>query len=560
MDKTIKWLIEIPGKRKINIVILSIVQVVNGIIGVYYAVILRNIVDYAVNYDRPGFVWEILYLIVFMIIQLIIRAFIHGFGELSKAELENGFKIRLMQMILNKDFFCVSAIHSAEWMNRLTNDAVIVANGYVEIIPGFMEMLIKLISVIVMIVYLDKQIAVFLLVCGFVLIFFSYPFRNNLKQLSKSVQEADGRLRIILQECINGLLAIKSFTAESYAFDKIGDRMIRYKQARIKRNIFSNVCNIGFGIVMSGMYVMGVVYCGTGILKGIISVGTFVAVIQLVSQVQTPLVNITGYVPRFFACVASAERLIEAEKFSEDVQDSIYGDPVIKNLYQTGFTSFGFENVSFSYPVESDDIESEDRKEKPIIKDLSIEIFKGEKVAFVGHSGCGKTTALKLLMCIFKPDKGMVFYQDSVSKKLMDYRMRGLFAYVPQGNILMNGSVREIICFSNRSDVDDDSGIWEALHIACADEFIGELDDGLDTELGEKGYGLSEGQMQRLAIARAVFSDRPILLLDEATSALDVDIESKIIENINGLLDKTVILVSHRKTTLKFCDRIIEFV
>ena len=194
-----------------------------------------------------------------------------------------------------------------------------------------------------------------------------------------------------------------------------------------------------------------------------------------------------------------------------------------------------------------------------VLRDMTLDIYKGEYVAFTGHSGCGKSTVLKLLMCMYPPDGGdltIVEKDGSILPLTASYRR--LFAYVPQGNQLMNGTIREIVSFSDIKKADEQR-IHEALRIACASEFISDLKDGIDTLLGERGTGLSEGQMQRIAIARALYSKAPILLLDEATSALDGATEERLLINLRDLTDKTVIIVTHRPAALAICDRILQF-
>jgi ATP-binding cassette subfamily B protein len=201
-----------------------------------------------------------------------------------------------------------------------------------------------------------------------------------------------------------------------------------------------------------------------------------------------------------------------------------------------------------------------DKESRPtVLKGLDMEIGKGEYVAFCGPSGCGKSTVLKLLMSMYNLDEGQRYLQDAEGERAMDASWRGLFAYVPQGNQLMSGTIRDVVTFAEPKERLEDEKIHRALEIACAEQFVSELPEGLDTLLGERGAGLSEGQMQRIAIARAIFSERPILLLDEATSALDEQTEAKVLDNLRSMTDKTVIIVTHRPAALEITDKIIYF-
>ena len=262
------------------------------------------------------------------------------------------------------------------------------------------------------------------------------------------------------------------------------------------------------------------------------------AVAQLIAQIQSPFANITGYLPKFYAMTASAERLMESENFEDYHKKNIIEKSRIQSFYKNDFKGISFENVDFTYtpPV----CNNNSKKNMPVVlKNINIEIKKGEYIALTGHSGCGKSTFLKLLMCLYPVDSGEKFLLTNNGKIRLTSEWCRLFAYVPQGNQLMSGTIREIIAFSDKSRAFFDKDIKNALKISCADEFIDNLENGVDTFLGERGTGLSEGQMQRIAIARAVFSENPILLLDEATSALDEKTEKKVLSNLKNLTDKT---------------------
>ena len=531
---------EVAGKSRLYIIFLLLVQMVLGISSVFYALLLRGLIDGAVAHDSKKMLTFCVLFAALVVGQIALRAVLRFLEEYAKATYENAFKSRLFAGLLTHNYGAVTATHSGEWMNRLTSDTVVVSEGLATIVPGVAGMVTKMAGALVVILIMEPRFAYILVPGGILLVLLTYIFRKQLKKLHKQMQEKDGFVRIFLQEHLGSLMIVKAFGKEADSLTEAESHMSEHKKARMRKNHFSNVCNIGFGAVMNGAYVFGAVYGAFGIYNGTMTYGTFMAMLQLISQIQNPFANITGYLPKYFAMLASAERLMEIEAYEKDklreANDNYAGDE----------DTFGLSHVDFTYlpPV----ITEGDTVMPIVLKDYSLMIRKGEFVAFTGPSGCGKSTVLKLMMGLYTVDAGEVFGCE-----------RSMFAYVPQGNQLMSGSIRDIITFSDKDKTGDEVGIHRALHIACADGFIAELEHGIDTLLGERGQGLSEGQMQRLAIARAIYSDRPVLLLDEATSALDAGTEEEALENLRSMTDKTVIIVTHRPAALKLCDRQVVF-
>lgn len=552
-NSTLKWLYGVTGKQKRGIMLLLLVQVLLGLMSVFYALFLKNIIDAAVEKNRWGFLSGMAMLVSLVVLQIVLRAVVRWLEELSRSSIENILKKRLFSTLLQKDYTSVTAVHSGEWLNRLTSDTVVCASGVTEILPGMAGMLVKMIGALVMILALEPRFAYVFIPGGAALIFLTYGFRRVLKRLHKKIQEQDGKLRVFLQEHLESLLVVRSFTVEKQAEAEAEEKMENHKDARMKKNHFSNLCNTGFSGVMNGMYLFGLGYCSYGILAGTVSYGTLTAILRLVSQIQSPFANITGYLPKFYAMTASAERLMEAEQMKDDCPDGVIEASEIHRFYRDEFAAMGFENADFTYR------RSVDGKEIPLVlQGIDLQIKRGEYIAFTGQSGCGKSTLLKLFMCLYPLDGGKRYLlkKDNEMQELTSAWHR-LFAYVPQGNQLMSGTIREIVAFSDKGKMQQEDKIWRSLEIACADEFVKNLENGMDALLGERGLGLSEGQMQRIAIARAIFSDNPILLLDESTSALDEQTEKQLLENLRSMTNKTVLIVTHRPAVLDICDRVV---
>lgn len=554
---TLQWISNVAGKAKLLVGVLVAVQAVLSVSSIAFAFILRRIINMAVQGASTGFRLAFVLLAGVIAAQIVLGAVSHFLSEYTTTTVENRFKQRLFMALLTGNYASVTAVHSGEWMNRLTSDTTIIAGGVTQIVPGLIGMLVRLFGALAAILWLEPRFFWVLVPGGAAMLALTYGFRKIMKRLHKNIREADGTLRVFLQERLESLLIVRTFAKEQQTATQAASLMEKHKDARMKRSNFSNLCNIGFAGAMNGAYLLGIGFCGYGILTGTMSYGNLMAIMQLVGQVQNPFANITGYLPRYYAMLASAERLMEAETFETDSEHPLAEEKALE-FYRTKLTALRLEHASFTYqpPVCAE-------KEQPpmpvVLKDIDLTIRKGEYIAFTGPSGCGKSTVLKLLMCLYPLDAGSRTLETTCGTQPLTAVWRSLFAYVPQGNQLLSGTIRDIVSFGDTRKAQDDAGILRALRIACAEDFVQSLEKGLDTTLGEHGQGLSEGQMQRIAIARAVFSEHPILMLDEATSALDEATAQQLLENLRRMTDKTVLMVTHRADQTEFFDRELSF-
>ena len=553
----LRWLWQVTGLYKTGVAALFVVQVTFGVCGVASAMLFRALIDGAVGGQAERFLWAAACLAGLYLGEDLLASAEHFLYEWTRASLENCLKERLFSCLLHKDYASVTAVHTGEWISRLTSDTSVVAGGAIDILPDLGGMLARLAGAMAALFFLEPAFFYVLVPLGILMLLLTASLRKVLKRLHKKIQEANGAVLSFLQERLESLLILRVFSMESRTLQEAAQKMKQHKAARIRRNHLSNLCNFGFGVTVDAGYLLSAVYCGYGILQGNITYGTFTAVLQLVGQVQSPFAGITGVVPQYFAMIASAERLMEAEQYPEDGSGVSLPADKIRRFYEEQFESLGLQNASFSY--QNADRDGPGAQETHVIDHLDLEIRKGEYVAFTGRSGCGKSTLFKLLMCLYPLDAGRRYLRARRNGKTEEYPFtalwRGLFAYVPQGNQLMSGTIREVVAFGDPSAMAQDDRLLRALQVACADSFVLKGERGLDAQLGERGAGLSEGQMQRIAIARAVFSDRPILILDEATSALDEETEQRVLQNLKEMTDKTVLLITHRPAALRICDR-----
>ena len=543
------WLNQVAkGKRRI-LALLILLQCVLGFSAVGYALFLQGIVDAAVSGDRGGLITSSLLLVSLLLFQVLLNGLYRFLEEHTKASLENALKERLFRALLTRDYGAVTNTHSGEWMNRLTSDTVLVSADMTSLLPSLGGMAVRMCAAMVTLLTIEMRFGLLLIVGGGALMLVTLVLRRGLKLLHTRVQAADGVVRVFLSERLGSLMTIRAFGREETTLDQSRDRMNDHKAARMRKINFSNVCNMCMAMAVNGVYAFGAVYCGFRILAGAMSYGTFTAVLQLINQVQNPITNLSGFLPRYYAMLASADRLIEAEQFVEDDRTPAVAD--VERFYREEFRGLQLKDACFTYRI--------GRESPQLLNGLDLTIRKGEYVAFTGPSGCGKSTVLKLLMCLYPLDSGERNVMSTTGDLPLTAGWRGLYAYVPQGNQLMNGTIRDVVTFGEQDAADKDEAIYRALEIACADQFVRELPDGLDTMLGERGAGLSEGQMQRIAVARAIYSDRPVLLLDEATSALDDATEKQLLKNLRAMTDRTVIIVTHRSAVLDVTDTEIRF-
>lgn len=547
---TLGWIWRVSGGAKWWSLVLTAVRVLQSITGIQYAFFLSRVVDSAVAGDTQAFSRHLVRFVVLALVSVSLGSLGRYALEKSRARLDKAFRMRAFSQLMRRDFGQILKTPSGAWMNRIVSDSNIVANAVASVVPETVGSLVRLIGVLVSLLRIVPQVVYVLIPCAGLMLLFSQFLRTRVKRYHKAVQDADGHSRAFMQERLLSLLVVRTFTQEASTEAMADGKDEVLAKARMRRAHLVNFCTTAIGGAMMGAQVIGIGICGWGILKGLISYGTMSATLYLVGMLEDPLSKISGYFAQYYSMLASAERLTEIEELPLDTAENPVPQDAIQTYYTEKFQSLGLENACFRYEDDTDQV----------LNHFCLDIRKGEFVAFTGESGCGKSTTLKVLLGLYPLSQGSAYLQDTEgTKRPLDAAWRGMFAYVPQGNMLMSGSIRETITFADPELMRQDERIQQALKVACADGFVNDLPRGLDSTLRECGSGLSEGQMQRLSIARAILSGRPVLLLDEATSALDAATETQLLKNLRAMTDRTVLTITHREAVLDFCDKRIHF-
>ena len=536
---SVKWLWHRSKKQRGKMLVLILANAIFSVLSIVFAFLMKEIIDSASEYhDLNRLIAFSIGIVGVVVLQFVFRVLINGLSAHITARLEMDYKTGLFKAILGKKHDKITTYHSGELLNRLTSDVSIVADGVASIIPTVVSAFARLICAVVALIILDWIFAVAFTVAGILVFLTISLLRGKLKSLHKRTQETDGKVRSFMQECIENLLAVKVFSVNDRIEKQATDLQERNFKIKMQRRNYSVIGHAVYNFIFSAGYLFALIYGGVKILnEPAFTYGALSAILQLVNNVQVPFASLSNILPKYYSMIASTERLIEIENIESEPRgiipdrDGVYAS--MKGLVADG--------VDFTY----------DRDK--ILKDASVYINKGDFVAITGTSGVGKSTLIKLMLGVYPTDSGRVYIDTDNGQIELNSTTRSLFSYVPQGNMLFSGTLRDNVTFI-RADASEEE-IEFALKVSCADDFISMLPQGLDTEVGENGVGLSEGQVQRIAIARAILTKAPVILLDEATSALDEATEERVLDNLKSLEGVTLIIISHKKAALGICNR-----
>ena len=534
--KYAKWLMRYTKPYLGRIILMMIFSLSGTVSSLVMVHLTKKIIDNAT--DGKEFIALIVGYLVLVLALQAVGVVSSLMSTVLNEKFSFGIRKQIYEKIINSHWMDVKKYHTGDLMTRLTSDAGSIAGGIIGTIPNIILLVLELVMVFFTLFYYSPLLACFALLVAPVAALVSWWFGKKLKKLQVKVQESESSYRSFLQESLANLLVVKAFANEEYSSNRLTtlrDERFYWVFKRAKLGLASST---SMSVAFQLGYIVAFAYGALLIAAKTITYGTMSVFLTLVNRVQAPVVGLAQQIPNVVSVLASAGRIMELQNIPLEEKKEI--------TMKTDRVGVDIKDLTFGYTDET------------VLENVSLDVKPGEFVAIIGESGIGKTTLIRLIMSFMSNVQGEVcFYNENGERIEANANTRNFIAYVPQGNTLFSGTVRENILMGNLNATEEE--IYAALKLSAGYDFVMDLPKGLDTVIGERGHGISEGQAQRIAIARAFVRKAPLLILDEATSSLDEQTELGVLEGLKALTPKpTCIVITHRKSILQYCDREIK--
>ena len=507
----------------------------SSLLSVWFALYSKQVVDAAIAGQMELFTGKAITLALIIGCTLLTSTLSQNWNEKLSHRMQLEMRRDYFRQILCGEYSTVSAYHSGNLMSRLNYDIDSICSGLTSILPSIVAVLVSLIGSAVAIGKMYPWILPLLLLASFLVCTAVFFLRRIVMRMSQRIAESNSRVLSFLQEMIGKLLIVQALDVIPQVQEHADVLMQEHYNTQRSRKRMSLTMHLGFNVMSYAVTFLSLVLCAGALLKGQMSYGEMTAITQLAAQLETPFFTLPTLAVSIFTMLASCERLRELENIPQQSERPALD---AKRLYD-GMTELRAENLSFRYDREL------------VLDHIGFSIPKGGITVITGTSGIGKSTLLKLMLGMYRPETGMLCAAGAETVPL-DRDTRGMFCYAPQGNLLISGTLRDNLLLVKKDATAEE--LRQATYVSAMDDYLADLPKGLDTRIGENGIGLSEGQAQRLSLARAVLSDAPVMLLDEVTSALDEETERKVIKRIRTLQGRTCIVVTHRRTVREVAD------
>lgn len=531
-----KWLFYYTKPYIPSLLLIIFFSITSPLISVSIAVISQRIIDSATLGQNVS--TELMMYVGIIIVSLIIGSCSMFFSTVINERFSFSIRKQVYDKVLHSCWLNISKYHTGDLMTRLTTDTNTIANGISSNIPSIIALVFEILATFFTLLYYQPALAFFAILIAPLGALSSIWLGKKLKRMQVKVQESESKYRSFLQESLNNILIVKTFCEEENYLHQLSELRNERLYWIMKKSKMSLIASTIISFAFQSGYIIAFAWGSYMLSDNAITFGVMTVFLTLVGRIQSPLMGLANQIPQIVSVLASTGRIIELQDIPSEH----------KNEPQLNTNSIGvhIKNLSFGY------------SEEDVLTNTNLTILPGEFVAIVGESGIGKTTLIRLIMSFVTATQGqLLFYNLQGEYEALSAGCREFISYVPQGNTLFSGTISDNVRMGNRNATDSD--VIKALKDAAAYSFVSELPDGIHTFIGEHGHGLSEGQAQRISIARALIRNAPFLILDEATSALDEATELAVLKNIRDVTPNlTCLLITHRRSVIQYCSREIK--
>lgn len=533
----VKWLWRNSEGARKQAVANTLIGILDVVCQLLWVLACKHAIDIATGVEQGSLAITGIVIGSLMLIEILSRGISRWIHAVIGTKVRNGMRLKIFARLLRGDWMGLQKHHTGDLTNRLEGDVNSITSLITEVIPSTLVVIVQLIASFALLFWMSPILALSITVVLPACLFVSRFYVRKMRMFNRDVRDSDSKIQSVLQESLQHKELIKTLEQNSSTEKQLTELQKQLHSQVANRTKFSlgafSLIQLGFAVG----YLIAFMWGAAGLKEGLITFGTMTAYLQLVGLIQRPTMDLSKYVPGIVSSLTAAERLYELEDIPLEKQ----GDAIMLD----GTAGVRFNGVTFRYTEES----------RLILENFSYDFPPNSSTAIVGETGAGKSTLIRLLVALINPNCGEIeLYNGKESHKSSTLTRRN-FVYIPQGNTLVSGTVRDNLLMGNPNATDED--MRNALHIACAD-YVFEMPDGIDSEITERGGGLSEGQAQRIAVARSILRPGSILILDEVTSALDEETEQEMLRRLTqSQIGKTLIFVTHRPAIMQYCNQVL---
>ena len=497
----------------------------------------KTLIDAVTSGEGQDLTMRVVWMVSCLALQVVISALESVFSAKSDVLLKNRLRYNIFSNLMESRWDGRETFHTGDTLNRVMEDVRVIADSITKSVPAVVVAGLQFVAAFSFLFMLQPGLAWTIPAIMLVVLVLSKTYIKRMRKLTKDIRTTESNMQSLMQESLQNRIIIHTLERTSQVTDSLSEHQSDLQEQVMDKTGYSIFARSAIQVGFSAGYAAAFLWGVFGIRSGVVTFGMMTAFLQLVGQIQRPIMNMSRQLPALINSLTSAERLFEVSELPSEQK----GEPVDlgKNV------GVRLSDVYYSYKGSG----------RTILKSFTHDFRPGSTTALLGETGAGKSTMMRLMLGLLTPDQGEVIMYNSVASVKASPQTRCNIVYVPQGNTLMSGTIRENLLLGDPDAADDQ--LYEALHLAAAD-FVRELPDGLDTICGEKGTGMSEGQAQRIAIARALLRKGAVLLLDEPTASLDSQTEETLLKRLSGhLAGRTLILVTHREAAAALCTETV---